>query len=86
MSAVNHPTYTPSDGCTYEEAAAPVIDAILSGGSNLPDDLYELRQHIEQDVSHAATLPPPKKATRDNIWNEEHLDVSRLKIKDEDDP
>jgi len=71
-----------------------VIDAILSGGESLPEELHELRNAVH---AHSAAPPTPATTTnvatndvpirtqRQNIWNDQELDVSKLRIKDDDD-
>lgn len=95
VQALNHPSYAPTTSCTPEEAAAPVLDAILAGGQALPEELQDLRDHIQSDItsqqvpfSHDAQhdiAVNRAKAERRNIWDEEKIDVSKLRIKDDDD-
>lgn len=81
--AINHPTY---DG-----AAQPLVEAILGGGFNLPPELRKLSalvaQHNGQEVPPAGrnggpSGSVPRSNQRRNIWQDEQLDMSRLKIKD----
>jgi activating signal cointegrator complex subunit 2 len=85
----------PTAKCTPEEAAAPLLDAILTGGETLPAELQGLRDYIQSDIT-TQQVPisngsaqngsaPANKVERRNIWNEEKLDVSKLRIKDDDD-
>lgn len=47
IKALHHPKYSagPSDQ-TSSEAIAPLVDAILSGGGDLPEDLGELKEVV----------------------------------------
>lgn len=94
QEALDHPAYAPTTRMTYEEAAAPVIDAILSGGQSLPQELHELRSAISAQSINSptaantatnATAGVSAKVQRQNIWSNEELDVSKLRIKDDDD-
>ena len=71
-----------------------MIDAILSGGQSLPEELHELRSAIQAHSTNSpsaaiaatnATVGVSVKAQRHNIWSHEELDVSKLRIKDDDD-
>jgi hypothetical protein len=81
-TALNHPTYGGSP--------QPLVEAILAGGFNLPSELRELRtlvaEHsgIEQAPSQGqgGASGSKKPYERRNIWQDEKLDISRLKIKD----
>lgn len=88
LRALTHPEYAPRKSGTIEEAAAPLLDAIVSGGQSLPDDLDDLRRAIKNNLPETETpsvMAKTGKVNRSNIWNEDALDVSRLRIKDDDD-
>ena len=94
VQALNHPSYAPTTEGTAEEAAAPVLDAILTGGQTLPEDLSELRDRVAEmtsqqmppsNISNGVNGDKATRAKRSNIWDEEKLDVSKLRIKDDDD-
>jgi hypothetical protein len=79
--ALNHPTYAGSP--------QPLVEAILAGGFNLPSELRELRALVmdhsglgDQAEGSGTTNGNTKKAERRNIWQDEKIDFSRLKIKD----
>lgn len=86
--ALNHPTYAGSP--------QPLVEAILAGGFNLPSELRELRALVmdhsglglgDQAESSNTTGngngdATGKKVERRNIWQDEKIDFSRLKIKD----
>ena len=84
--ALDHPAYSGS--------AQPLVEAILGGGLVLPPELRELRRLVagqqQQDVEGAqevsngneAGTSRPKRSERRNIWQDEDIDMSRLKIKD----
>ncbi len=63
------------------------MDAILRGAGDLPDDLAELKQAIkdqQSDVQEEVMSVPEVRNERRNIWAEEGLDISRLRLgKDE---
>jgi activating signal cointegrator complex subunit 2 len=86
LQALNHPAYAPTEPSTAEEAAAPLIDAIVSGGHSLPDELSDLRDALQSEPVQPEAAKPTARSTRANIWNEEALDLSRLKIKEDEDP
>lgn len=95
--ALAHPFFSSTTStASPEEGAAPLVEAILSGGANLPDDLAELRaaasdqlqpdgDHVEHDGSEKTNrttgVEDRKKLERRNIWDGE-LDLSKLRIKD----
>ena len=85
LQALNHPKFA-FPGKTKEEQAAPLVDAILRGGSELPNDLDELRQAVQQGVAgrQLAVQPVKVRAERRNIWAELELDRSRLKLGKDD--
>jgi activating signal cointegrator complex subunit 2 len=82
--ALNHPTYAGSP--------QPLVEAILAGGFNLPSELRELRALVmdhsglgdqaEGSGTNANGNSNVKKSERRNIWQDEKIDFSRLKIKD----
>jgi hypothetical protein len=79
--ALNHPTYAGSP--------QPLVEAILAGGFNLPSELRELRALVmdhsglgDQAEGSGATNGNTRKVERRNIWQDEKIDFSRLKIKD----
>jgi len=80
--ALNHPTYAGSP--------QPLVEAILAGGFNLPSELRELRtvvmdhSGLEDQAEGSGTNgnDKVKKLERRNIWQDEKIDFSRLKIKD----
>jgi hypothetical protein len=81
--ALNHPTYGGSP--------QPLVEAILAGGFNLPSELRELRAIVmdhsglgDQAEGSGTTNGNSnvKKVERRNIWQDEKIDFSRLKIKD----
>ncbi|WVQ97494.1 hypothetical protein IAU59_004608 [Kwoniella sp. CBS 9459] len=93
FTALSHPTIAslPSGSrATPSEQAAPLLDIILNKGDGLPDDLVELRTAIQglsmdgQGEVMSARDEEYRKVERRNIWNEEELDVGRLKLKDDD--
>jgi hypothetical protein len=80
--ALNHPTYSGSP--------QPLVEAILAGGFNLPSELRELRSLVMghsglgeelQDTAESSQMNG-RKYERRNIWQDEKIDMSRLKIKD----
>lgn len=87
-SALTHPTYSGSP--------QPLVEAILAGGFNLPSELRELRALVAEhsdsngftngssgpEASASAGSSSRKPYERRNIWQDEKLDISRLKIKD----
>ncbi len=113
QQALRHPKYSASSSHqSPDESVAPLIDAILSGGGDLPDELAELRiavkdlgDHLisndnrssgppsapgssnrQRDVDHPVSngVSDRPKAERRNIWSNEELDLSRLRLgKDE---
>jgi len=82
--ALTHPTYAGSP--------QPLVEAILAGGFNLPSELRELRALVmdhsglgdqaEGSGTAANGNSNVKKVERRNIWQDEKIDLSRLKIKD----
>lgn len=102
LSALDHPAFAPSSSTTtFESAAAPLIDAIFSGGDSLPEDLTELRAAVrtmprepasQQGPSASSSSsssaepsvawePAPKpKYERRNIFDDDELDFSRLRM------
>jgi hypothetical protein len=82
--ALNHPTYAGSP--------QPLVEAILAGGFNLPSELRELRALVmdhsglgdqaEGSGTNTNGNSNVKKSERRNIWRDEKIDLSRLKIKD----
>lgn len=84
--ALDHPAYSGS--------AQPLVEAVLGGGLVLPPELRELRRLVagqqQQDGESAqeelngseAGTSRPKRSERRNIWQDEDIDMSRLKIKD----
>ena len=84
VAALNHRIFAHIAG-TPEEQAAPLVDIILRGGAGLPDELGELRQAVQRDfASQTAAAGPSVMVERRNIWAEEELDLSRLRLgKDE---
>lgn len=82
--ALDHPAYSGS--------AQPLVEAILGGGLVLPPELRELSRlvasHQQQDGHHEqsnekqGSTSRPKRTERRNIWQDEEIDMSRLKIKD----
>jgi len=80
--ALNHPTYAGSP--------QPLVEAILAGGFNLPSELRELRALVmdhcglgdQAEGSSTNTNGNTRKVERRNIWQDEKIDFSRLKIKD----
>ncbi|OCF40202.1 hypothetical protein I317_05959 [Kwoniella heveanensis CBS 569] len=93
FTALSHPSFAslPSGSqATPSEQAAPLLDVILNRGVGLPDDLVELRTAIQESVTDDTAPAAPEQAAsgtrveRRNIWNEEELDVGRLRIKDDE--
>ena len=76
LSALNH-RYFATTAQTAEEQAAPLVDAILRGGDDLPDDLSELKAAVRRDA--ATQQAAPEKVERRNIWANDELDLSRLR-------
>jgi len=80
--ALNHPTYAGSP--------QPLVEAILAGGFNLPSELRELRALVmdhsglgdQAEGSGTNGNTNVKRSERRNIWQDEKIDLSRLKIKD----
>ncbi|ORY21467.1 hypothetical protein BCR39DRAFT_553549 [Naematelia encephala] len=89
LQALDHPSLIPpssSSSQTDDDRAAPLIDAILSGGSALPPELFELKEAV-REMAGGSYSPiakvGPKKVARNNIWDGD-LDMSRLRLgKDE---
>jgi hypothetical protein len=95
LEALNHQSFaSASSTSTAEEQAAPLIDAILSGAHTLPDDLIELKEAIQREVGgeHVVVDEMPKKekalerkkVERRNIFDDEELDLSRLRLGNDD--
>ncbi len=101
LSALDHPAFAPSSSTTtFESAAAPLIDAIFSGGDALPEDLTDLRAAIRAmpreptaqqgpssssssssaQPSVAREQPLQLKYERRNIFDDDELDFSRLRL------
>ena len=94
LSALSHTYFTPHPPTLDPEAAAaPLIDALLSGQDTIPEDLVELKAAM---VSHQEPVPVPvpplaqtsgesggKPYERRNIWDDQKMDLSRLKIADD---
>lgn len=91
-AALDHPTYAGSP--------QPLVEAILGGGFNLPAELRELSAlviaHTTGDAAASgsgsgsgAGSPQKKQAPtrggRSNIWDNDGLDMARLRIKDHSD-
>lgn len=88
--ALDHPSYSGS--------AQSLVEAILGGGLVLPPELRELSRLVMQHQGHdlgvaseqvngnvnvnEAGTSKPKRTERRNIWQDEDIDMSRLKIKD----
>lgn len=103
LSALDHPAFAPSSSTTtFESAAAPLIDAIFSGGDALPEDLTDLRAAVRAmprepaaqqgpssssssssssaQPSVAREQPLKPKYERRNIFDDDELDFSRLRL------
>jgi len=99
LQALNHQSFASgTSSSTPEEQAAPLIDAILSGGNSLPDDLFELREAVQRDVvggdgvdihdmkkEEGRKPVERKKFERRNIFDDEELDLSRLRLGNDND-
>ena len=87
LQALNHPEFV-STATTPEEQGAPLVDAILRGGSDLPIDLSELKQAVQQGLAEQQLAVQEgavnARAERRNIWSEEEMDMSRLKLGKDD--
>lgn len=87
VEALNHPSFA-STAASPEEQAAPLVDAILRGGEDLPDELGELKRMIMDQQHESVVLveerPEPARTERRNIWAEEELDISRLRLGKDD--
>ncbi|WVF70419.1 hypothetical protein IAT40_005209 [Kwoniella sp. CBS 6097] len=93
FTALCHPSFAllPSGSkATPAEQAAPLLDIILNKGDGLPEDLSGLRAAIQGLATDENSVGVPERAAtnqkveRRNIWNEEQLDMGRLKLKDDD--
>ncbi|WVR04272.1 hypothetical protein IAU60_001272 [Kwoniella sp. DSM 27419] len=88
-----------SSRATPSEQAAPLLEAILNQGEGLPDELVELKEAIRScsqgttvsessaalsEESQSARPATKPKVQRRNIWDEDQLDMDRLKLKDDD--
>lgn len=72
---------TRSGKTSAETLAVPLIEAILSGGSDLPVELAELRRVAARTVGVDVVSPPQKKRVlRDNVFDDD-LDLSKLRLK-----
>jgi hypothetical protein len=73
---LNHPTYSGSP--------QPLVEAILAGGFNLPAELRELSKIVANHagINGNAESSSSGKKERRNIWQDDKIDISRLKIKD----
>ncbi|WWD00088.1 hypothetical protein V866_006996 [Kwoniella sp. B9012] len=84
---------------TPSEQASPIVEIIFNKGEGLPDDLKELKlaiQSLSQDdnIPETSTLDvngndtnqsgQKGKVERRNIFDDEKLDLSKLKLKDDD--
>ncbi len=87
VQALCHPNFA-STAPTPEDQAAPLVDAILRGGDDLPEELVKLKQAIREDLGdqqitiqdEVVNSAPSVRHKRQNIWAEEDLDLSRLRL------
>ena len=91
VQALNHPLFAASSSTqSPDEAAAPLVNAILMGATDLPPELDELRAAVASASAAEAggsaiqsTVPRPK-SDRRNIFDTADLDISKLRIKAEE--
>ena len=91
LEALQHPTFVVHPPTLNpEEAAAPLIDAILIGPSALPQELglRDAIEHGHEDSQSAAVEDVnghvAKPYERRNVWDDEKLDMSRLRLANDD--
>ncbi|ORX36173.1 hypothetical protein BD324DRAFT_528654 [Kockovaella imperatae] len=87
LAALHHSFFAVST-IDPEASAAPLIDAMLSGSSAIPEDLLDLRTAVEHvQMSTVDTAPPSTRSAyeRRNIWDDQKMDMSRLKLADDGD-
>ena len=92
LTALQHTYFTPHPPTPDPEAAAaPLIDALLSGQDMIPEDLFELKQAMLNHTEPSQPLVPAEASQingsrpydRRNIWDDQKMDLSRLKIADD---
>lgn len=81
VDALAHPQFAAAGSrATVDEQAAPLVEAILSG--TLPIELSELRAAAASiSADREAEDAKPEKIERRNVFNDEPLDLSRIRIK-----
>ncbi|ODN88488.1 hypothetical protein L198_06760 [Cryptococcus wingfieldii CBS 7118] len=94
LAALSHPQFSsiPSGSRTSPgELAEPLLECLLNGGQGLPAELSHLKElasklgYLQASADAPEEVPQPKKKfERRNIFSAEDLDMSRLRIKNDE--
>ncbi|WWC67508.1 uncharacterized protein I206_101416 [Kwoniella pini CBS 10737] len=98
LSHPNFTSLPEGSRATPSEQASPIVEIILNGGEGLPNDLNDLKiaiQNLSQDIPIAQLDPKVQingneklkintKVERRNIFNDEDLDISKLRLKEDE--